>query len=57
MHSEGKLEGQVGAGRGSHENLLVNSAEGDIGQPAQGDFTLGGKKAAQVLTLAAGGDN
>ena len=32
-------------------------SEGQIGQTMPGDFTLGGKKAAQVLTLAAGGDN
>ena len=39
----------------SIDNLKINS-EGEI-EPIQGDFTLGGKKAAQVLTLAAGGDN
>ena len=39
----------------SIDNLKVNS-EGEI-EPIQGDFTLGGNKAAKVLTLAAGGDN
>ena len=40
----------------SVDNMKINS-EGEILVPIDGDFTLGGKKAAQVLTLAAGGDN